>query len=430
MLGGKDRGARRDIVLLNAAAALVVAEKVARFRQGWNLAAELIDNGTALDSVWNGLSRRRTGGRLRHARGPGQTTGLVHDSTGAVECARPLADTEGLSARAQAVLDHPDLFDSTHWRPIDFRFTTKRAFQFTSPVMSPWKRNNTVHGRLYTAEKPWQDKPTLILLHGWNAQTAYRTLFPHIARRLTKRGVNVAMFELPYHSRRKPRGKGAIKNFLSGDLVHVAQATHQAMADARALIAWLKEEGCPRVGLWGISLGAWLSGMLACTESRVDFAVLMTPVARLDRLIAEVDFCAPIRRSLGDTRVRLDSLNLATRRLKVSPDDILVVASEHDLFAPIATIEELWLAWNRPTLLRSRQGHISTLMSAPVMEKTVNWMSRAGLRVAFTHKTERLAISAPRSPGSVPIWGIIYLAHCAMYAHFVNISDNCNDKCN
>jgi dienelactone hydrolase len=289
---------------------------------------------------------------------------------------RDATDTEGLAARAQAVLDHPDFLGGVITVPNDFRFVTKRAFQFTSPVPSPWKRNNTVHGRLYTVKNSWQDKPTVVLLHGWNAQTAYRTLFPHLARRLTKRDVNVAMFELPYHSQRKPRGKGAIKNFLSGDLVHVAQSTHQAMADARALIAWLKAQGCPRIGLWGISLGAWLSGMLVCTDSRVDFAVLMTPVARMDRLIAEIDFCAPIRRSLGGAKVRLDFLNLATHRLKVTPDNILLVASEHDLFAPIATIEELCEAWGGPELWRPRHGHISVLMSRSVMERTIGWVTR------------------------------------------------------
>jgi anthranilate phosphoribosyltransferase len=51
VLGGKDRGARRDIVLLNAAAALVVAEKAGDFAGGWNLAAELIDSGAARDRL-------------------------------------------------------------------------------------------------------------------------------------------------------------------------------------------------------------------------------------------------------------------------------------------------------------------------------------------------------------------------------------------
>jgi anthranilate phosphoribosyltransferase len=51
VLGGKDRGARRDIVLLNAGAALVVAEKVSDFASGWNLAAELIDSGAARERL-------------------------------------------------------------------------------------------------------------------------------------------------------------------------------------------------------------------------------------------------------------------------------------------------------------------------------------------------------------------------------------------
>lgn len=45
VLTGDDRGPKRDIVLLNAAAALVTAEKSPDFPSGWALAAELIDSG-------------------------------------------------------------------------------------------------------------------------------------------------------------------------------------------------------------------------------------------------------------------------------------------------------------------------------------------------------------------------------------------------
>ena len=51
VLAGNDRGARRDIVLLNASAALVVAGKVADFDSGWELAADLIDSGAALEKL-------------------------------------------------------------------------------------------------------------------------------------------------------------------------------------------------------------------------------------------------------------------------------------------------------------------------------------------------------------------------------------------
>jgi anthranilate phosphoribosyltransferase len=48
ILAGKERGPRRDAVVLNAAAALTVAGKTLALREGWNFAAELIDSGAAM----------------------------------------------------------------------------------------------------------------------------------------------------------------------------------------------------------------------------------------------------------------------------------------------------------------------------------------------------------------------------------------------
>jgi anthranilate phosphoribosyltransferase len=51
VLGGSDRGPRRDIVLLNAAAALVAADVEHDFGAAWRRAAELIDSGAALQRL-------------------------------------------------------------------------------------------------------------------------------------------------------------------------------------------------------------------------------------------------------------------------------------------------------------------------------------------------------------------------------------------
>ena len=48
VLSGQDRSPRRDTVLLNAGAALFVAERVRSLSDGWNLAADLIDRGQAI----------------------------------------------------------------------------------------------------------------------------------------------------------------------------------------------------------------------------------------------------------------------------------------------------------------------------------------------------------------------------------------------
>ncbi len=46
-----ERGAKREVVLLNAAAGLLAAEEVADFEEGLNLAAEAIDSGRALNKL-------------------------------------------------------------------------------------------------------------------------------------------------------------------------------------------------------------------------------------------------------------------------------------------------------------------------------------------------------------------------------------------
>ncbi len=51
LLNGEDRGPRRDVVLLNAAAGLVAAERASDLREGLMLAADSIDNGKAREHM-------------------------------------------------------------------------------------------------------------------------------------------------------------------------------------------------------------------------------------------------------------------------------------------------------------------------------------------------------------------------------------------
>ena len=297
-----------------------------------------------------------------------------------IQLARPTVHRSGgerdESQAAEDLLHHRDFFCDFVTAPDDLKFSGAREFSYSSAITTPWPANNLVVGRLFRAGDDWRRRPTIILLHGWNAESTYRTLFPYLAWRLNRSGLNAAMIELPYHGHRKPRGPGAVTNFLSDDLLHVISATQQALADVRAMIAWLKEGGAPFVGLWGFSLGAWLSGLVACCDERIGGAVLATPVSRIDRVIEELDFCRSIKQRLTGVELELGPLNLATHRPKLSPENILLVASEHDLFAPLETVEELCRAWGGTAMWRVRHGHISALMSAPTMERTVSWLAQ------------------------------------------------------
>jgi hypothetical protein len=215
-----------------------------------------------------------------------------------------------------------------------------------------------------------------VLLHGWNGERQYQCQFPYLAWRLNRAGINAAILELPYHGSRKPISPAAVHNFISSDLLRVVEAVRQSLCDVRAILAWLKGEGVPRMGLWGISLGAWLAGLVAEMDSNVDFAVFLTPIVRMDRALLELPFCAPLRFAFGNSATLVAGLDLALHRPRCGADGVLIVKAEHDLFAPGDTVETLWRAWDRPEIWRMRHGHISVLGSLPLMERIVCWVQR------------------------------------------------------
>lgn len=47
ILAGEERGPKRDAVILNAAAALFLANRARTLIEGWDLAADLLDSGRA-----------------------------------------------------------------------------------------------------------------------------------------------------------------------------------------------------------------------------------------------------------------------------------------------------------------------------------------------------------------------------------------------
>lgn len=281
----------------------------------------------------------------------------------------------GHVAEAQALIHGPEFFADFATAPPDWRWIARHRWQCSSPIITPWPDNNIVCGRFYPAATPWTDRPTVVFLHGWNAEWGSRALFPLLARRWNAAGLNALMFALPFHGPRKPRACGAPHNFLADDLLHVARAAHQALADARAVIAWLTAAGCRRIGLWGMSLGGWLAGLLACHEPRLQAVVLFTPLARLDRLINELDLCMPLRQRLASQPVRLDPLNLISHQPCLARTHILIIAALYDLFVPVDSVEELWQIWGEPVLWRAPHGHISALMAAPVLAEATRWLA-------------------------------------------------------
>ena len=254
------------------------------------------------------------------------------------------------------------------------QFAGAEGFHFETPWPGPFAENNTVHGRFYRCGQQWQQRPTVILLHGWNDVTDHYFLFPLLARRLNARGFNAATIEAPFHFQRRPRRLGAWSNFLCPDIGRTTQAVRQSIAETRALAEWLRQRGCPKVGLLGVSLGAWLAGLTISRDDRFGCAVLMVPVARLDRVIEEARFCRGIRPAWQGGPVAAGKLNLTEVSPTLPRQNILLIEAIYDLFVAKETMEELWRAWKEPEIWRLRHGHISVLTAPGLHGRIIDWM--------------------------------------------------------
>ncbi|HEX7860074.1 MAG TPA: hypothetical protein VF773_07110 [Verrucomicrobiae bacterium] len=252
----------------------------------------------------------------------------------------------------------------------------KDAFTFASAVETPQQKNNTVHGKLFRTRKSWATRPLVILVHGWNAELHFLYGLPWVARALNRRGLNAALIELPYHLHRRPLERNGMRDFISDDLVGMLEATRQALADFDALGRWAKAQGCPSVGIWGFSLGAWLAGLYVCQTDFAKAAVLTTPVIDLERAVKELAFCHPIRSSMAAERLDLSALNLTRQRLRIAPEGVQLVESGYDLFVPEETYAELARDWKLPRWEKQPQGHISILTSRRAMRQSMDFFAR------------------------------------------------------
>jgi len=253
-------------------------------------------------------------------------------------------------------------------------------FQFPTPRPSDCAENNTVYGRLYRCAGHWQERPAIVLLHGWNSFLSHRFRFPWIAHRCNRAGFNVATLVLPDQFERRPRRPGALRG---QDYLRTAERTGQAIAEIRALTGWLMGEGCPAVALWGSSYGAWLAGLTVCHDARVAAAVMAVPGVHSNRSRAELVVWPRVREAMRRQALELErlfqtSLNLTLNQPAIPSENILLIEAIHDLLAPSAPIEELWGVWGQPDIWRLPHGHFSFgLIGAPglLATRVLRWLS-------------------------------------------------------
>src|SRR5262249_26417321 len=252
-------------------------------------------------------------------------------------------------------------------------FSGPRDFKFSSPRPCEDEENSIVYGRLYRCTERWQERPVTILLDG-AFSVGYHTVFPCLARRSNRAGFNVATLVARYDLQRRPRRP------FEENCLDFARAMAQNVAEIRALIGWLLDEGCPSVGLVGFSFGGWLAGLTACSDARIACAVLAMPGVAFRQLSSPPVVWRRVReafQALRPAHEAMDTtrLNLTLSTPLIPKENILLIEGIYDLAGDPKLIEELWQKWQQPEIWRLPHGHVSAQLRLGLMGRVLRWLA-------------------------------------------------------
>jgi dienelactone hydrolase len=230
--------------------------------------------------------------------------------------------------------------------------------------------NQTAHAWLLRhagAPRPWvvcvpgyrMGRPSVDFA-GFRATWLHRTL-----------GVNVAVFVMPFHGPRTIGRRGG-DGYLSGDFLDTIHAQAQAVWDLRRLVAWLRSEGAPAIGVHGVSLGGYTAALLAALEPELERVVLGIPAACFVDL-ARTNVPPGLLRAaewLGFPLDRIARVLQVVSPLALPPRvpraHRVIYAGVADRLAPPHHAWDLWRHWERPRALWYQGGHVSFLLEPSV----------------------------------------------------------------
>ena len=231
-------------------------------------------------------------------------------------------------------------------------------------LLERYPENAVAHARCY--RHPGAGRPALIWLHGWGMGFHGVEAFVCRARRLYALGLDVYLYVLPYHARRRPRGvRFAGEVFPTTHMTRSNEGVIQAAWECRSLMAWHRQRASAPCGVAGLSLGGYLAAVLASVAPETAFCACLMPVADLPTLMWSNGEGTDERRRAEEAGITFDMFcrSMAVHaplahQLLLPPERVLLVGARADRIIPPVHTEVLHEHWGRPRLCWIPGGHI------------------------------------------------------------------------
>ncbi len=264
---------------------------------------------------------------------------------------------------------------------IDLNITSKEngysigEFGFESLRPSGDHPNDYVRGESFLNEVG--NKPNVIFVHGWRMKGFDRVKKIFHDSIMNNLGWNMYYYTLPYHLERQPEASLYSGEFMvSANINRTVESTRQAIVDLRALIQWMKNNKQGPVIIIGVSLGGFISNLVATLESEIDALVSIFYSNRLSYSIWNTIPGKYIRRDLESHGVNYNDLvkywelvepNQALP--KINKENILLISAKHDQYVHIQDADLLWESWGKPTRYVYNCGHAGIVLKRKKIEK-------------------------------------------------------------
>ena len=220
-----------------------------------------------------------------------------------------------------------------------------KRLTFPSPVKSPHECNNTVWCEYYAPHAAAAPGPAAIVLHFLYDKDFRVTRF--VCDSLARRGIPSLMVKLAYYGERRPP---SMPDF-SDSLEMLVPAWLQSVQDVRCALAWLgaRPEVDPhRAALVGVSLGAFVGGLVLSVDARLERAVLVLGGGNLNEVLWSAPETARLRAVLsarGLTRAATRDLLAPIEPLRFAaplpPGTLLMINARNDTTVPPACAQAL-----------------------------------------------------------------------------------------
>jgi dienelactone hydrolase len=224
-------------------------------------------------------------------------------------------------------------------------------------------RNHTLHAQVF--EHPGAPRPWVVGVHGFGMGTPLTNFTVFSPERLHRElGWNVVLPSLPLHGR---RGSGRMSGgeVLAPDYLRMVHLFAQAVWDVRRIVAWIRARGGARIGLYGISLGAYVSALVCAFEDDLAGVIAGIPAVDFPNLARDHE-PRRLRRYGSDARIDWTHVRQATHAVsplafapRVPRERRFIFAGTADRVARPDQARALWRHWDRCTIHWFAGGHVA-----------------------------------------------------------------------